>query len=83
MGSSIVPVVHQHRITPSQTHTRAIFFSFLLLPGAASRTKTAGVQWPHVEDIDTLHLSEDFETLKTGRLLGIGGNGTGLRTGRQ
>jgi hypothetical protein len=45
-----------------------------------SRTETAGVQWPHVEDIDTLHLSENFETLKTGRLLGIGGNGTGLRT---
>jgi hypothetical protein len=49
----------------------------------ASRTETAGVQWPHVEDVDTLHLSENFETLKTGRLLGIGGDGTGLRTGGQ
>jgi hypothetical protein len=44
------------------------------------RTETAGVQWPHVEDVNALHLSEDFETLKTGGLLGIGGNGTGLRT---
>jgi hypothetical protein len=45
------------------------------------RTEAAGVQWPHVEDVDTLHLSEHFETLKTGSLLSIGGNGTGLGTG--
>jgi hypothetical protein len=44
-------------------------------------TEAAGVQWSHIEDIDTLHLSEDFETLKTSGLLGIGGDGTGLRTG--
>lgn len=79
MGSSIVPAFHQHHITPLVAQTRASSF-FLIFPGAASRTETAGVQWPHVEDIDTLHLSENFETLKTGRLLGIGRNGTGLRT---
>jgi hypothetical protein len=44
------------------------------------RTEAAGVQRPHVEDVDSLHLSEDLETLKTGGLLGIGRNGTGLRT---
>jgi hypothetical protein len=44
------------------------------------RTETAGVERPHVEDVDALHLSEDFETLQTGGLLGIGGDGTGLRT---
>lgn len=50
------------------------------LYGAGECTKTAGVEGPHVEDVDALHLSEDFETLETGRLLGIGGNGTGLST---
>lgn len=49
----------------------------------ASRTETAGVQWPHVEDIDALHLSEDFQALQTGGLFGVGGNGTGLRTRRK
>jgi hypothetical protein len=43
-------------------------------------TETAGVQWPHVEDVNALHLSEDFETLETGGLLGIGRNRTRLRT---
>jgi hypothetical protein len=47
------------------------------------RTETAGIQWPHVEDVDSLHLSEDLETLKTGGLFGVGGNGTGLRTRRK
>jgi hypothetical protein len=47
---------------------------------AAQRTKTAGIEGPHVEDVDTLHLSEDFETLETGGLLGIGRDGTGLST---
>jgi hypothetical protein len=79
MGSSIVPVLHQHHITPRIARTRAKS-SFLVILGVASRTETAGVQWPHVEDVDTLHLSENFETLKTGRMLGIRGNGTGLRT---
>ena len=44
------------------------------------RTLPAGIQRPHVEDIDTLHLSEDFQTLKTGRLLKIGWDGTLLTT---
>jgi hypothetical protein len=46
-------------------------------------TQAAGVQWPHVKDVDTLHLSENLETLKTGRLFDIGGNSTGLRAGRE
>lgn len=40
-----------------------------------------GIQGPHVEDVDTLHLSEDFQTLDTGGLLEVGGDGTGLSTG--
>jgi hypothetical protein len=43
-------------------------------------TKTAGVEGPHVEDVNALHLSEDFETLETSGLLGVGRNGTGLST---
>jgi hypothetical protein len=65
MGSSGVPAVIS---MPS------------MLYGVGGCTKTAGVEGPHVEDIDALHLSEDFETLETGRLLGVGGNGTGLST---
>ena len=44
------------------------------------RTDAASIQWPHVEDVNTLHLSQNFETLQTGGLLDIGGNGTGLGT---
>lgn len=40
----------------------------------------AGVQRPHVEDVNTLHLSENLETLDTGGLLEIGGDGTGSGT---
>lgn len=36
---------------------------------------TRSVQRPHVEDVHSLHLSEDFETLDTGGLLEVGGDG--------
>ena len=44
-------------------------------------TFPAGVQGPHVEDVNALHLAEDFETLETGGLFEIGGDGTGFGTG--
>lgn len=44
------------------------------------RTLSACVEGLHVEDVDALHLSEDFETLETGGLVNIGGDGTGLGT---
>lgn len=44
------------------------------------RTMSARVEGLHVEDVDALHLSEDFETLETGGLVNVGGNGTGLGT---
>jgi hypothetical protein len=44
------------------------------LHGAGS----ACVEGLHVEDVDALHLSEDFETLETGGLVDVGGDGTGL-----
>jgi hypothetical protein len=65
MGSSGVPASIS---MPSAVH------------GVGGCTKTAGVEGPHVEDVDALHLSEDFEALETGRLLGVGGDGTGLST---
>jgi len=40
-----------------------------------SHTHTAGIQRPHVEDIYTLHLAHDLQTLQTSRLLEIGGDG--------
>lgn len=40
-------------------------------------------QGPHIEDINALHLSEDFETFETSGLLEIGRNGTGSGTGGQ
>lgn len=44
------------------------------------RTLSACVEGLHVEDVDALHLSEDFETLETGGLVNVGGDGTGLGT---
>ena len=44
---------------------------------AGKLTFPRGVEGPHVEDVDALRLSENFETLQTGGLLEIGGNGTG------
>lgn len=41
-------------------------------------TFTACIQRPHVENIHTLHLSEDLQSLKTSCLLKVGRNGTGL-----
>jgi hypothetical protein len=43
-----------------------------------SRTDAAGIQRPHVEDVDTLDLSEDFETLQTSGMLKIGRDGSRL-----
>lgn len=39
------------------------------------------VKGRHVEDIDTLDLSEKFETLETGGLIDVGGDGAGRGTG--
>lgn len=39
------------------------------------------VQRAHVEDINALHLSEDFQTLQTSGLLDIGRDGTSGSTG--
>lgn len=44
-------------------------------------TFARSVQWLHVEDINSLHLSQNFQTLETGGLVEIGGDGTGLTTG--
>lgn len=44
--------------------------------GKNVHTSAGGVQWSHVEDINALHLSEDFESLETGGLVQIGGDGT-------
>lgn len=44
------------------------------------RTLPASIERAHVEDINTLHLSKNFETLKTSSLLEIGGHGTRLST---
>lgn len=45
-----------------------------------SLTGTAGIQRPHVEDINPLHFPQNLNTLETSRLLEIGGDGTGLGT---
>lgn len=66
---------------------RAGAASKLLLAGRAhddgvlQGSLAAGVEGAHVEDVDALHLSEDFQTLKTGGLLEIGRDGAGLGTG--
>jgi len=40
------------------------------------------LKWSHVEDINALHLSEDFETLETSGLFEIGGDSTWFGTRR-
>jgi len=47
------------------------------------RAEAAGVEWAHVENVNTLHLSENLETLKTGSLLEIGGDSAGGSTGTE
>lgn len=42
-----------------------------------------GIEGTHVEDVLTLHLAEDFETLKTGGLLEVGRDSAGLGTGAE
>ncbi len=57
----------------SSIFCRISILSELTFPG--------GIERPHVEDVDALGLSKNFETLQTGRLLQIGGNSTGDGTG--
>ena len=47
------------------------------------RTLPGSIQRPHVEDVNSLHLSDKLETLETGGLLKVGRDGAGLRTGRE
>lgn len=46
-------------------------------------TFAGGIEGTHVEDVNALHLSDEFQTLETGGLVEIGGNGTGLSTGSE
>lgn len=48
--------------------------------GALHGSFAAGVEGSHVENVNALHLSEDFQTLKTGGLLEIGRDGARLAT---
>lgn len=60
-------------ISPPSSLSHSCRWSWLTLP--------RGVERPHVENINALHLAEDFEALKTGRLLEIGGDSARLGTG--
>lgn len=51
--------------------------------GVLHRAEAAGVKRAHVEDVDTLHLYENLETLQTSGLLEVGGDGSGLGTGAE
>jgi hypothetical protein len=51
--------------------------------GILHGTQAAGIQRSHVEDIDVFHLTENLETLDTGGLLEVGGNGSRLSTGAE
>ena len=44
-------------------------------------TLAGGIQGPHVEDVNALHLSDKFQTLETGGVLNVAGDGSGLGTG--
>lgn len=51
--------------------------------GLSHRTQAGSVERAHIEDIDTLHLTENLQALQTGGLLEIGRDGTGLGTGTE
>lgn len=46
--------------------------------GVLDGSNAVGRQWLHVEDINALHLSENFKTLETSGLLQIGCDSTRL-----
>lgn len=48
--------------------------------GVLHGSLAAGIKRTHVEDVNALHLSENFQTFQTGSLLEIGRDGTGLGT---
>jgi hypothetical protein len=43
-------------------------------------TGTAGIERPHVEDVNPVHFPQNLNTLETSGLLEIGGDGAGLGT---
>lgn len=45
---------------------------------ARRRTLPGRVQRPHVEDVDSLHLADEFETLETGGLVDVCGDSSGF-----
>ena len=44
-------------------------------------TFSGSIQRLHIKNIDSLHLSQDFKSLETGRLVKVGGDGSGDCTG--
>lgn len=51
--------------------------------GVLHCAQAAGVEGTHVEDVDTIHLAENLETLQTSSLLEVRGDGTGLSPGAE
>jgi hypothetical protein len=45
--------------------------------GVLHRSEAGGIERAHVENVNTLHLTENLQTFETGGLLEIGGDGTG------
>lgn len=44
-------------------------------------TLSRSVQGPHVENVNALHFTDEFETLETGGLVDVRGDSSGLGTG--
>jgi len=57
-----------------------ITYEALDLDRVVSGSEVGHLEWFHVEDIDTLELSEELESLKTSSLLLVGGHFTILGT---
>ena len=78
IGSATVPV---HYLASDSSHASSNYvFPETAQAGCVFLTGTAGIQRPHVEDINPLHLPQNLKTLETSRLLEIGGDGAGLGT---
>lgn len=93
IGSSRVPVTITPQIQRHSTNSLGHFYSktaaqfpatgfkYPIGSNCFARTLPRRIQRLHVEDINSLHLSQKFEPLKTSRLLDIGGQSTGFGTG--
>jgi len=75
MGFSNVPDMSiSPRFHPQPRRHRTSTCGLILNSRDGSRTFAGSVQWLHIENVNALHLPQNFESLQTSRLLQVRGN---------